>query len=325
MFAESDAPVAGEAPTVEEGVTRSTTMKGADMGTHGTYGGAAPLRTVRLRDGSTMPMLGMGTWHMAEDPDVRDEEIAALREGLDLGVALIDTAELYGDGAAETLVGEAIRGRDRDDLYLVSKVVPSHAGRDGMRTSCEASLQRLGTDHLDLYLLHWPGAVPLEETVACMEELRRDGLIRRWGVSNFDVDDMERLWQVPGGDTCMVNQVLYHMESRGVEVSLKPWMREHGVTMMAYSPLAQGGRFAYGLRDDPTLGAVAREHQATVFQVMIAWAMRDGRTVAIPKTGNREHMRLNVEAADIALTPDDLAALDRRFPAPATKPPLDWL
>ncbi|NEG77845.1 aldo/keto reductase [Bifidobacterium avesanii] len=272
-----------------------------------------------------MQTMGMGTWHMAEDANRRADEIAALREGVDLGVKLIDTAELYGDGEVETLVGEAIRGLDRSELCIVSKVIPSHAGHKDMRASCEASLKRLGTDYLDLYLLHWPGAVPLEETVACMESLRADGLIRRWGVSNFDVDDMEALWRVPGGDSCVANQVLYHLESRGVEVSLKPWMRDHGVAMMAYSPLAQGGRLAYGLRDDPTLNAVAGRHDATPVQIMLAWAMRDGETIAIPKAGSPAHMRLNVEAAGITLTPDDLAALDRRFPAPARKPPLDWL
>lgn len=272
-----------------------------------------------------MPVLGMGTWHMAENPALRDSEIAAIREGLDLGLTLIDTAELYADGATETLVGEAIRGVDRDRLFIVSKVMPSHAGRSHMRKSCEASLKRLGVDHLDLYLLHWPGSVPLAETVACMESLRADGLIRQWGVSNFDVDDMEQLWRVPGGDACVANQVLYHLESRGVELALKPWMDAHNVAMMAYCPLAQGGRLAYGLMNDGTLGEIARRHHATPAQILLAWVMRDGRTVAIPKAGTPEHMRLNVEAVGIELTPSDLAALDRRFPAPSVKPPLDWL
>lgn len=287
----------------------------------------ASRRVVTLRDGGEMPLFGMGTWHMAEDPGRRESEIAALREGLRLGARLIDTAELYADGAAEELVGEALRGADvaRDDLFVVSKVMPSHAGRGHMRASCEASIERLGVDYLDLYLLHWPGAVPLEETVACMESLVRDGLIRRWGVSNFDVADMEELWRVPGGDACAVNQVLYHLESRGVEVALRPWMDAHGVAMMAYCPLAQGGRLAYGVMDDAVVLEAARRHGATPAQILLAWAMRDGRTVVIPKAGTPEHMRLNVAASRITLTAQELADLDARFPAPRVKPPLDWL
>ncbi|NMN00668.1 aldo/keto reductase [Bifidobacterium sp. DSM 109958] len=289
----------------------------------------ATRRTVTLRDGGAMPLFGMGTWHMAEDPSRHDAEVAALREGLALGARLIDTAELYADGGAETLVGEALRGAEpsirREDLFVVSKVMPSHAGRTHMRESCEASLERLGTDYLDLYLLHWPGSVPLRETVACMEALRSDGLIRRWGVSNFDVADMEALWRVPGGDACAVNQVLYHIESRGTEVALRPWMDAHGVAMMAYCPIAQGGRLAYGVLDDPTVRGVARRHGVTPAQVLLAWAMRDGRTVAIPKAGTVEHMRLNVAASRLELDTRDLAELDARFPAPRVKPPLDWL
>lgn len=283
--------------------------------------------TVPLKDGSVMPTLGMGTWHMGEDPSKRDSEIAALREGLALGVRLIDTAELYGDGSTETLVGEALRGAnvDRKDLFVVSKVMPSHAGRRHMRESCKASLRRLGLDYLDLYLLHWPGAVPLSETVGCMEALRSEGLIRRWGVSNFDVADMEQLWRTPGGDACVTDQVLYHLDSRGVEVALRPWLDAHGVSMMAYCPIAQGGRLAYGLADNPAVREVARRHGATPMQVLLAWTMRDRSTVAIPKAGTPEHQRENVEAASMVLTGDDLALLDDAFPAPASKPPLDWL
>ena len=281
--------------------------------------------TVRLADGSDMPLLGMGTWHMGENASRGRTEISALREGLAQGVRMIDTAELYADGDTERLVGEALRGVPRDSVYVVSKVVPAHAGYSHMRESCEASLARLGLGYLDLYLLHWPGSVPLRETVECMETLKRDGLIRRWGVSNFDVADMRKLWDTPGGDACVVNQVLYHLESRGVEVELKPWMQRHGVAMMAYCPLAQGGRLAYGLMNEPTLNAVAKRHNATPAQILLAWVMRDGETVAIPKASTPGHMRQNVEAARIALTAEDLDALNAQFPAPRAKPPLDWL
>ena len=282
-------------------------------------------RTVRLADGSDMPLLGMGTWHMGEDKSREQTEISALREGLAQGVRLIDTAELYGDGDTERLVGMALQGVPRDSVYVVSKVMPSHAGYDHMRDSCKASLARLGLDYLDLYLLHWPGSVPLHETVECMEALRSEGLIRRWGVSNFDVDDMQRLWDTSGGDACVVNQVLYHLDSRGVEVELQPWMRRPGVTMMAYCPLAQGGRLASGLMNEPTLNAVAKRHNATPAQILLAWVMRDGKTVAIPKASTPEHARQNAEAARIVLTAEDLDALNAQFPAPRSKPPLDWL
>lgn len=290
-----------------------------------TNGCGEAARTVRLADGSSMPLLGMGTWHMGEDPSREKTEISALREGLAQGVRLIDTAELYGDGDTERLVGMALQDVPRDSVYVVSKVMPSHAGYDHMRDSCKASLARLGLDYVDLYLLHWPGSVPLRETVSCMEALRSEGLIRRWGVSNFDVDDMQRLWDTPGGDACVVNQVLYHLDSRGVEVELQPWMQQHGVTMMAYCPLAQGGRLAYGLMDNPTLHAVARRHNATPAQIMLAWVMRDGKTVAIPKASTPEHARQNAEAARIVLTAEDLDVLNAQFPAPRSKPPLDWL
>ena len=282
-------------------------------------------RTVRLADGSDMPLLGMGTWHMGEESSCERSEIASLEEGLARGVRLVDTAELYADGGAERLVGAALRDVPRHSVYVVSKVVPSHADEDHMRASCQASLARLGLDYLDLYLLHWPGSVPLRETVGCMEALRREGLIRRWGVSNFDVDDMRRLWDTPGGDACVVNQVLYHLDSRGVEVELQPWMRRHGVTMMAYCPLAQGGRLSYGILGDPVVGDVARHHNATPAQILLAWVMRDGQTVAIPKASTVEHARQNADAPHIALTAEDLDILDARFLAPRSKPPLDWL
>ncbi len=214
---------------------------------------------------------------------------------------------------------------ERDELFLVSKVYPHNAGRDRIFDSCRASLDRLGTGALDLYLLHWRGDVPLAETVACMEELRAEGLIRRWGVSNFDVADMQELMSVPGGDACAVNQVLYHLGSRGIEFDLLPWQDAHGIPLMAYCPLAQAGRLARarGLLRDPSVAEVAARHDATPAQVLLAFVIRSGTVVAIPKASTPAHARDNAAALDLRLTGDDLALLDRRFPAPARKTPLD--
>lgn len=282
-------------------------------------------RTVKLPDGTLVPAIGQGTWYMGDDPARRASEIEALRTGVACGMTLIDTAEMYGEGAAERLVGEAIAPLDRDGLFLVSKVYPHNAGRAHIFDSCRASLDRLGTGALDLYLLHWRGDVPLAETVACMEELRAEGLIRRWGVSNFDVADMQELMSVPGGDACAVNQVLYHLGSRGIEFDLAPWQAARGIPLMAYCPLAQAGRLARarGLLQDPSVAEVAARHDATPAQVLLAFAIRSGDVVAIPKAAAPEHACDNAAALDLRLTRDDLALLDRRFPAPARKTPLD--
>lgn len=282
-------------------------------------------RTVKLPDGTLVPAIGQGTWHMGDDPARHASEIEALRTGVACGMTLIDTAEMYGEGAAERLVGEAIAPLDRDELFLVSKVYPHNAGRTHIFDSCRASLDRLGTGALDLYLLHWRGDVPLAETVACMEELRAEGLIRRWGVSNFDAADMEELMSVPGGGACAVNQVLYHLGSRGIEFDLASWQAARGIPLMAYCPLAQAGRLARarGLLQDPAVAEVAARHDATPAQVLLAFAIRSGDVVAIPKAAASEHARDNAAALDLHLTGDDLALLDRRFPAPAHKMPLD--
>ena len=288
------------------------------------------MRTVRLSDGSSVPALGQGTWHLGERPGHEAEERAALVAGLEAGATLIDTAEMYGEGAAEALVGRALvdaagSGISREQVTLVSKVYPWNAGGSRLRQSCEASLRRLGTDYLDLYLLHWPGDVPLEETVAGMEALRARGLIRRWGVSNFDVDHMRALWRVPGGQACAVNQVLYHVASRGVEFDLLPWMRAHGVAAMAYCPLAEAGALSGGILDDPLLAEIARAHGegATPAQVLLAFVLRDGATVAIPKAARADHARENAAAAGLVLTEAELAALDDAWPAPSFAMPLD--
>ncbi|PWG60299.1 aldo/keto reductase [Bifidobacterium catulorum] len=281
------------------------------------------IETVRLNDGTLMPRLGMGTWYLGEGRRSARTEIAALRAGLDAGVRLIDTAEMYGDGRAESLVGEAIDGYDRERLFLVSKVYPHNAGRGKLRRSLEASLRRLGVDYLDMYLLHWRGSIPLAETVDCMEAAKADGLIANWGVSNFDTVDMKELFRVPGGDRCAVNQDLYHLASRGVEYDLLPWMHDHGVPMMAYCPLAQAGSLRRGLVGNAAVRKVAAAHGATPMQILLAFVLRRDDMIAIPRSGTAEHVLANWAARDITLTDDDLAALDDAFPAPTSKEPLD--
>lgn len=278
---------------------------------------------VRLKNGAEVPALGLGTWYLGDDAGRRAREIAALRTGIEKGMTLVDTAEMYGGGRSERLVGEAIKGTERGRLFIVSKVLPNNAGRRGIFRSCEESLQRLGTDYLDLYLLHWRGSVPLAETVECMEKLERDGMIRGWGVSNFDTDDMEELRRVKGGDGCLVNQVLYHAASRGIEYELLPWMRARGVALMAYCPLAQGGTLRRGLFRSRALNDIAARRGATVAQILLAWAIRGGDTIAIPRSSSPEHTAENAGADAIELTAEELAAIDREFAPPRRKEPLD--
>ena len=281
------------------------------------------MRSVQLKNGAMIPKLGMGTWYMGEDPFKAKNEIESLRLGVELGVNLIDTAEMYGEGLSEELIGEAIRPLDREKLFLVSKVYPFNAGRRSIFHSCENTLRRLGTDHLDLYLLHWKGSIPLAETVECMEKLKADGKIRMWGVSNFDTRDMKELWNVPNGQNCVVNQVLYHLGSRGIEFDLLPWMREHQVAAMGYCPLAQKGSLRRGMVQDKNLLTVASRHNASPMQILLAFALRQENLIPIPKAGTPEHIRLNVAAQEIVLTDDDLALLERSFPAPKRKTYLD--
>jgi diketogulonate reductase-like aldo/keto reductase len=276
-------------------------------------------RSTRLPSGDTMPVLGQGTWMLGDDPDRRADEIRALRMGLDLGMTLIDTAELYGDGASEMLVGDAIAGR-RDEVFLVSKVLPHHATREGTVKACEKSLKRLKTDYLDLYLLHWRERVPLSETLEGFEILMKAGRIRNWGVSNFDVDDMEDLIALPRGDEVATNQVLYNLTRRGIEYDLIPWSRKFELPLMAYSPIEQGR-----LLRNPTLHAVAERHDATPVQVALAWVLRLPDVCAIPRSGNPAHTRDNRGALDLRLTAQDLADLDRAFPPPRKKVPLEMI
>lgn len=280
-------------------------------------------RDVSLRDGSHMPRFGMGTWHLAEGRHAQSQEIAALRAGLDAGISLIDTAEMYADGRAESLVGRAIAGYDRSQLFLVSKVYPHNAGRAHLQRSLEASLTRLGTDYLDMYLLHWRGSVPLAETIDCMEQAKADGLIRNWGVSNFDTDDMRELFATPGGDNCAVNQDLYHLGSRGVEFDLLPWMDAHHVPLMAYCPLAQAGRLQDRLLSSPTVREIADAHDVQPLQILLAFILHRDDTIAIPCSGNARHVLDNLRACDVELSANEFAMLDDAFPAPSSKEPLD--
>lgn len=276
-----------------------------------------------LRDGRQMPRLGMGTWRLGEGLHPRAQELAALRAGIDAGIRLIDSAEMYGDGATEELVGDAIRGAEREGLFLVSKVCPQNAKRHDIERSLDATLGRLATDYLDLYLLHWRGAIPLEETVECMEELAEGGKILGWGVSNFDTDDMEELASVAGGDRCAVNQDLYHLGSRGVEFDLLPLMRRHQIPLMAYCPLAQAGRLRGDLIGSDAVRQTATAHGCTPMQVLLAFVLRHEDIIAIPRSSSAQHVLENFEAREIELSDEDLARLDGAFPAPTRKAPLD--
>ncbi|KPA74536.1 putative mitochondrial aldehyde reductase [Leptomonas pyrrhocoris] len=280
-------------------------------------------RVVRLPDGTSVPALGQGVWMMGDNLRKRAAELAALRAGVSAGMTLIDTAEMYGNGRSEKLVAEAIQNTPRESLFIVSKVLPSNADRARIFRSCDDSLRNLGVFYLDLYLLHWRGGVPLSETVACMEELVKGGKIRRWGVSNFDVEDMKELWRVPDGSHCAVNQVLYHLGSRGIEYDLLPWLTEHKVPVMAYCPIAQAGELKSELYASPVLKKVAQRHQATVTQILLAFVLRSGHVIAIPRSSSAEHTTENAAADGIELTPADMEELDGAFPAPKTKTPLD--
>jgi diketogulonate reductase-like aldo/keto reductase len=277
------------------------------------------MKTSTLACGETVPALGQGTWMIGDSPDRRQEEIATIRRGIDLGLTLLDTAEMYGDGRSESLVGEAIVGR-RDKVFMVSKVYPQNASRAAMRRSCEASLRRLRVETLDLYLLHWEGSVPLAETVEGFEALRRSGKIRHWGVSNFDTDAMGRLWRTPGGEACQANQVLYNLGSRGIEWDLRPAMHARGLPVMAYSPFDQGR-----LLRNRALARFARDSGMTPAQVALAWLLARDGVIAIPKTGRREALEENVNACTRPLSAAELAALDALFPPPDTAVPLAML
>jgi diketogulonate reductase-like aldo/keto reductase len=280
---------------------------------------ASKVPTLKLPSGVPVPRLGLGTWRMGEIQRLRDREIEALTLGIDLGMTLIDTAEMYGDGGAELAVAEAVKGR-RDEVFIVSKVLPQNSSRIGTIAACERSLKRLNTGHLDLYLLHWRGAYPLRETLAGFQALARDGLIKAWGVSNFDVADMEELAALPGGEEAATNQVLYNLARRGIEADLLPWCRERGMPIMAYSPVDQGR-----ILRNRALASIAARHGASPAQIALAWLLSQKDLMVIPKATDLEHVRENRAALDIALSKADLAELDRAFPPPRRSRPLEML
>jgi len=279
----------------------------------------ATIPTLTLRDGEVVPRLGMGTWHMGERAANRAAEVEALRLGLDHGMNLVDTAEMYGDGGAESVVGEAIHGW-RDGIFVVSKFYPHHASRRKLIAACDGSLAQLGGETIDLYLLHWRGTVALEETVSTLEELVRIGKIQRWGVSNFDVADMEELVGVPGGDRCAANQVLYNLAHRGPEFDLLPWCAARRIPVMAYSPLDEGRLVRH-----PAIASVAHRMGVDPGQVALAWVLRNDNVIAIPKASSREHVLANRAAADIHLDRAALELLEQSFPAPRRKRSLDMI
>jgi diketogulonate reductase-like aldo/keto reductase len=277
------------------------------------------MRTLALAGQQKVPVLGQGTWNIGDSAASRAAEIATLRRGIDCGMTMIDTAEMYGSGRSENLVGEAIEGQ-REQVYLVSKVLPSNASLEGTVRACEASLKRLRTDVLDLYLLHWRGRYPLHETIRGFERLLEQGKIRAWGVSNFDVDDMEELFTTPGGTACAANQVLYNPEHRGIEYDLLPWCAQNGVGVMAYSPVGQGGR----LLSSAALKNVAQKHGISVAQAALAWCLRQP-IMAIPKASSVRHVEENAAAVSVELDTEDMAAIEKAYPAPKRKQSLDML
>ncbi len=281
------------------------------------------MKSLRLLDGAVIPRLGLGTWRLGESVRSRAQEVAAIRRAFELGFRLIDTAEMYGEGGAEEVVGEALAGTfasgtlRRDELFIVTKVYPQNASASGVARACDRSRKRLRLDLIDLYLLHWRGPHPLAETVAGFEALRASGVIRRWGVSNFDTNDMQELWRLPDGPRCVANQVYYSASQRGIEFDLLPWQREHGVATMAYCPIDQGT-----LAADRRLGEIAQRLGLTAAQVALAWAMRHPDVIAIPKAARENHLRDNLAAAQLELSAAALEAIDELFRPPRRKQPL---
>lgn len=264
--------------------------------------------------------LGIGTWGLGENHKKKKDEIAAIRYGLDHGLNIIDTAEMYGDGKSEKLIGEAIKGYDRNKLFLISKFYPYHATPELERQSLAASLKRMDTDYLDLYLLHWRGSHRLSDTIRGLEALQKEGLIRHWGVSNFDTSDMKELFTVPGGKECFANEDLYNIKERGIEFNLQDWQEKHGVSFIGYSPFNSGKGDT--IRITQNLKIVARDHHVTPHQIMLAWTMRNGNVLTIPKSSSIKHMKENIAAQDIKLTDDELRLINSDFPIPTEKTPL---
>ena len=273
--------------------------------------------------GVEVPAIGIGTWHMGEDPSQEQREIQAIRSGLDAGVRIVDTAEMYGSGKSETLVGKALAPYQRDDIYLISKVLPHNASKAKLEQHLDASLQRLQTDYLDLYLYHWRGGVPLAETIAELDRMKQIGKIKAWGVSNFDVTDMEELLELPAGKNVAVNEDLYNIEERGIEYDLLPWQYEHHVPLIAYSPV--GGKqneLGTSMLTNQVVKEIADQHNVTPYVLLLAWIIRNDQTIAIPQTNNPEHAAANMQAAELELTSAELARLEQEYPKPDHKVPL---
>ena len=278
---------------------------------------------IQFPDGQTVLNLGQGTWRLGEDTSKHDQEVRALRSGIDRGLTLIDTAEMYGEGQSEKLVGEVIATYNREDLFLVSKVYPHHAGKSDIFDACDRTLERLGIETLDLYLLHWRGRVPLQETVDCFEELKRQGKIKNWGVSNFDLEDMQELLALEGGENCQTNQVLYHLASRGTEVVLQDYLKEKGIPMMAYCPvIGQEPDLKERVYHDVTVKKIADAHDISIIQLLLAFVMQQDNVIAIPKASSEEHVQLNADVLDVTLSEEELNQLDAAFPVPDHRVPL---
>lgn len=270
-----------------------------------------------------MDRLGQGTWHFGENRKLYEAEIESIRYGIQNGVTLIDTAEMYGDGKSESLIGEAIKDFDRSRLYIVSKILPWNAGYDDFFISLSNSLKRLNASYLDMYLLHWRGEIPLEETIRCMEEAKRQGLIKDWGVSNFDIDDMQELLSLKDGYNCRVDQCLYHLGSRGVEYSLIPFLKNNAIRFMSYCPLAEAGSLKRELLSNSTVIEISKEYGITSIQLLLAFTLRDKDITSIPKASHVEHLKMNIEASKIQISDESWKLLDSIYPSPKKKLPLD--
>lgn len=282
------------------------------------------MKTVKLAN-RRVPAIGIGTWHMGDDVTTKATEIKAIQTGLDAGATVVDTAEMYGNGRSESLVGQAIASYDREQLFLISKVLPNNASQAQMEAHLDASLKRLGTDYVDLYLYHWRGGIPLSETVDELQRLTTTGKIKAWGVSNFDLSDMQELWRLPNGTNAAANEDLYNLGSRGIEYSLLDWQTQQAVPLIAYSPVSNGDQLGANLTTNDAVLTVAHQHNATPYQILLAWAIHRPQVLAIPQTSDPTHMTANVAAGNINLTPEDLALLDQAYPAPTRKEPLDVL
>ena len=279
---------------------------------------------MKLKNELEIPKFGMGAWKLGDDPKNEKEEIDAIKAGLNMGIKLIDTAEMYGNGASERLIGKAIKGYNRKDLYIVSKVCPFNSGKNQIFKSLENSLARLETNYLDLYLIHWRGNVPLAETVECMEKLVQMGKIKNWGVSNFDVEDMEELLKIPNGENCVVNQLMYHLGSRGIEYELKPLLDKYNIKVMAYCPLAHGGETRTRLTENATVKKIAKKYNANELQILIAFLLNKN-VIVIPGSKNKTHIEENYRARNIKISLEDMEILQNEFPAPNHKVELDML